>query len=301
MDASQTAESLQVRSVAQRELLAALESGRQARTVVAVDACFSGRDGGGATLVPGLQPVLPAEVAPSARANTLIFSAARSDQFAGPLPGQDRPAFSYLLLGALRGWAASEEGGEVSAGAALSYARRHLRGLPDRQQTPELFGVGDIVLVRGVQEEDPVDAWRRAQIPPPVIEEPEAAPEADEETPAAVAEIEPVEPAMAPDRGVRVLPVALMAGGAAGILGGGGVWLSAQPLRSDLESGQLTERQGDDHIQRYNQRMVVAGGLAGLGAAALAAGVTVFVLDGRERGDLEVVATGSGLGLRVGF
>lgn len=101
VDAQRTAVSLEARSVRRDELLAAVAGGPQADTVVVLDACFSGRTGVGVgdILVPGLQPLVPTYILPSTAAT--VLSAGSADQFAGPLPGLGRPAFSYLALGAL--------------------------------------------------------------------------------------------------------------------------------------------------------------------------------------------------------
>ena len=157
VDAQQNIESLMARGVAQQELMALLESGSQERTVLFLDACFSGRDTEGDSLVPGLQPVLPVSQVPEVASQTVLLSAAGSDQFAGELPGVERPAFSYWMLGALRGWATSTE--EVTAREALEFTRSKLRAIPERVQTPTGTGALDLVLVRGVTEEDPLPRW----------------------------------------------------------------------------------------------------------------------------------------------
>ena len=148
-DARQTAASLYARSVSRSELLAVLEAGPQAHTVVVLDACFSGKAEGGGALVEGLQPTLLSGSWRPAR--SLVLSAGRSNQFAGPLPGAARPAFSYLLLGALRGWGDRDGDGQVTAREALDYTSDALYGLPiGRAQTPELHGSEDaLVLARG--------------------------------------------------------------------------------------------------------------------------------------------------------
>lgn len=139
-DAQQDADSLFARSLSQRELLGLLAKGKQARTLVLVDACFSGRTASGEPLVPGLQPLVLAAAAPAADPRAVIFTAARSDQFAGPLPkaAQARPAFSYLSLGALRGWADADADGKVTAGELVAFAQKALGLAKDRTQTPEL-------------------------------------------------------------------------------------------------------------------------------------------------------------------
>ena len=153
VDTQQDTDSMIARGLPQQYLLDILHEGRQAQTVLVVDACFSGRDSSGEALVEAM-PVVPMGHSPSLQASTLVFSAAQATEFAGPLPGADRPAFSYLLLGALRGWAA--DGSEIRAGDALGFTQRALRGLPGRfQQTPSLAGSQDLVLVRGAREADP--------------------------------------------------------------------------------------------------------------------------------------------------
>ena len=135
-DAQQDADSLYARSLPQRELLGLLARG-QGRSVVILDACFSGQTSKG-SLVKGLQPLIAVQKA-TPQAKTLVLTAGQAHQFAGPLPGAERPAFSYLLLGALRGWADRDHDGKVSAQEAVDYAREALQALlSDRTQTPEL-------------------------------------------------------------------------------------------------------------------------------------------------------------------
>lgn len=147
-DAQQTARMLYARSVPQSALLKRLGAGRQAQTVVVVDACFSGRSGGGSALAPGLMPTLAAK-RPRLDRRTTLLSAGTSQQFAGPLPGAARPAFSYLVLGALRGWGDADANGRVTAAEAVTYAGGVLRTLVNgRTQTPQVQGSGGLALSR---------------------------------------------------------------------------------------------------------------------------------------------------------
>ncbi len=142
-DAQQDADSLYARSVPQAELLGLLGQGAQARTVALVDACFSGRAAGGAPLVPGLQPVIPVmkAVGEGARKPLTVVTAGTNEQFAGPLPGVARPAFSYLMLGALRGWGDQDRNGQVTVSEAVAYTQHVLQStVKDRSQTPQLTG-----------------------------------------------------------------------------------------------------------------------------------------------------------------
>jgi hypothetical protein len=139
VDAQQSARGLYGRSVAQRELIVLAALGKQQRTVFFVDACFSGRTGSGQALAAGLQPLLPVKQVVGDK-RTLIFSAAASDQFAGPLPMLDRPAFSYLMLGGMLGWSDANGDGEVSSKELTRYSQDTLRAvLNDRNQTPAMY------------------------------------------------------------------------------------------------------------------------------------------------------------------
>jgi len=154
-DAQQSADSIFARSVAQAEVLGRLAaSPASAHRVLIVDACFSGRTGSGDALAAGLQPMLA--VRESAVAGATVLSAGGADQFAGPLPGTGRPAFSYLVLGALRGWAAGPSG-DVTANDAVAYARLVLRTLPiGRVQEPRVAGAAPgFVLARHASEKAP--------------------------------------------------------------------------------------------------------------------------------------------------
>ena len=162
-DAQQDPDSLFTRSLAQSDLFRLLNSGRQERAVVVLDACFSGRASmGGGVLSPGLQPLLPVAGPATTLPGIVLMSAAASDQFAGPLPGAERPAFSYLMLGALRGWADRYPGlgnadGLVTAREASAYVRDVLRVLVEgRSQEPSLTTEQpDVVLAREADEAGP--------------------------------------------------------------------------------------------------------------------------------------------------
>lgn len=139
-DTREAANSLYARSISRRVVLEELRRGAQDHTVVVLDTCFSGRTTQGTALVTGLQPLIPVDIGQKARATT-IFSATTQDQFAGPLPGENRPAFSYLLLGALRGWGDKNKDNRVTAQEARDYTEEVLSFLlkGSRTQTPQMF------------------------------------------------------------------------------------------------------------------------------------------------------------------
>ena len=155
-DAQQKARSIEARSLGRADLLGRLESSSADSIRVLLDACFSGRAADGEQLVAGLQPLVVTSDTRASDPRTMLFTAARNDEYAGPLPGGDRPAFSYLALGGLRGWADGDGNGRVTAGELHGYVRTVLRALVrDRRQRNTLYGDADVDLARKVREKGP--------------------------------------------------------------------------------------------------------------------------------------------------
>ena len=155
VDAQQKAESLQARSVRRSELLKALSESPAASIRVVLDACFSGRGQDGAALAAGLQPLMVVAPGGSVDPRMAVLTAAKGNQFAGALPGTKRPAFSYLVLGGLRGWAA-DKNGNVTAGSLWKYASKALSvTLRGRDQTPDLLGSEDSLVGVSAGEKGP--------------------------------------------------------------------------------------------------------------------------------------------------
>lgn len=155
VDAQQKSESLEARSLRRQELLRILGGTRAESIRVVLDACFSGRKPDGGSLAPGLQPLLTVSAPGAADRRMVVLTAAKGDQFAGPLPGSGRPAFSYLVLGGLRGWAADADG-KVTAGSLWRYATKALEStLRGRNQTPDLIGAEDAAVGASPGEKGP--------------------------------------------------------------------------------------------------------------------------------------------------
>ncbi len=138
----QTADGLQLAGIpVQAELLPRLRpAAKGARAVAVLDACFSGKVDADRPLVAGLQPVFVASVGAVPPGVTLL-TAAKGDEYAGALPGLGRPAFSYLALGALQGWADQDGDGQVSGREVRQFAEDALfLVVTGRQQTPDAQG-----------------------------------------------------------------------------------------------------------------------------------------------------------------
>lgn len=89
-------------------------------------------------------------------ADVVVFTSGVGVHCTEELPGSGFPALSYLLLGALRGWADADADGRVTASEALGTVDRLLRAAGDRTAVglPEARG-SDLVLARDVQERGP--------------------------------------------------------------------------------------------------------------------------------------------------
>ena len=155
-DAQQRANLIEARSLPRSEAVRLLAAKKGVTGVAIIDACFSGRATDGKPLLSGLQPLVAVRDPKAAPRRVAVLTAAAGDQFAGALPGERRPAFSYLALGAMRGWADTDEDGRVSAKEVRDYADRALLAtLRDRRQTPGLLGEGGLDLGPSGGEEGP--------------------------------------------------------------------------------------------------------------------------------------------------
>jgi hypothetical protein len=139
-DAQRSPASLEQRGISQAEVVAKLESIEGVTPIVVLDACFNGQTASGGRLMEaGLQDLAFIDLRAGTKA--IVLSASKKDEYAGPLPGLNRPAFSYLLLGAMRGWGDGNKDGSVTASEAIDYSQRALGMLvKGRTQTPEIVG-----------------------------------------------------------------------------------------------------------------------------------------------------------------
>jgi hypothetical protein len=296
-DAKQTAASLYARSLSQKTLAGMLGKGAQARTVMVVDACFSGRRPDGAPLVAGLQPILLAQIAP-ALSNSVLLLGAGTDQFAGPLPGQNRPAFSYLVLGGLRGWADDNGDGLVTGFEVAKFTQSALWALvKDRTQTPELVGDGNLPLANGAYEARPdLGAIARGSTQPgnptPLAESPRpaqsftTAKQAEQpgkpspDTDGLAAETAPSSTASNGGSSALLIGgIAMLAVGAAGIATGGYFSVRTRSIEQDLSTAPSFSTATDDEGKRDRVLQYVG---YGVGGAALAGGLIMYLLGRRE-------------------
>lgn len=137
VDGQKTILSLQARSLSRNNVMSKI-SNKKIKTFVLLDACFSGILYSGVNIIENLQPVVP--VQDLNYDGISLLTAAAGDQYAGPLPGLQRPAFSYLALGALKGWADNKKDGRITPSEINDYVEHVLSlTLKDRVQKPQVF------------------------------------------------------------------------------------------------------------------------------------------------------------------
>ena len=130
-------------------------SAKGAKVVAVLDACFTGKAQGGGDLIPGAQFAALSSLATPA--TLTLLTAASSRDITGPLPGASRPAFSYLVLAALRGWGDGDGDGTVTAQEAVDFAA----GVMLDAQRPERPALSGADLPLGKSAGEPVPAYRR--------------------------------------------------------------------------------------------------------------------------------------------
>lgn len=105
--------------------------GRASLVISVLDSCFTGTGRDGVALVEGGRFLIPTSMIP--RDDVIEWSAAGPGEIALPLSSKGHGAFTYLVLGALRGWADGEldgqRTGEVTLQEASVFVRRSLRQL----------------------------------------------------------------------------------------------------------------------------------------------------------------------------
>lgn len=127
-----------------------------AKVVAVLDACFTGKSQSGGDLIEGAQfAVLNSLAAP---AKVTMLTAASSADITGPLPGAQRPAFSYLVLGALQGWGDGDGDGVVTAQEAVNFSASVMLDA-QRPERPALEGKDVTLAMSGGQSTPPYRDW----------------------------------------------------------------------------------------------------------------------------------------------
>ncbi len=133
------AEAAEAMGLGLASLMEAIAQGAQKRSLLVLDTAFVP-----ATSLPGavLEPtVLQPGPVFQARGSATALLASNTGRPLPSLPELRQPAFSYLLLGALRGWADADDNKRVTAGEALDYVRQAVAVFhDDHYDTPAGWG-----------------------------------------------------------------------------------------------------------------------------------------------------------------
>ena len=131
------------------------------RVMLVLDTCYAGKGRGGEDLVEGTRFAVPSYALRHGD-QVIEWTAAGPNELSGPLHAVSHGAFTYLAIGAMRGWADGEvdgvRDGQVTATEAQRYVDRSLRVLQIREQTPQLVFGGDadaLMLSRKATERGP--------------------------------------------------------------------------------------------------------------------------------------------------
>jgi formylglycine-generating enzyme required for sulfatase activity len=182
-----------------------------ARAIVLLDACFSGKTRGGDALMD-VRFAAPASILAAPR--VAVWTAASGTEYAGPLEAARHGLFTYFAVGALAGWADADGNGAVDLREAERYVRDRMSLALEqagRRQEPELAAPDDAdrwvlaTLGSGAARGPEDAALRQALFPMPsataapaaaaVVEPPKTAPAAVAEPPKAAAEPSKTAPA----------------------------------------------------------------------------------------------------------
>jgi len=164
VDADPDANSVGDQGLGRGALMASIEQRLPdgAALIMVIDASFGGLVGG-QKRQSGQEAPIEKVVAPGPRAT--VLSAAGAEQIVGLLPDGSRPTFSYLVLGALRGWGDLDSDGNVTASEAVRYSEQVLAQMGSTQ-TPTLQGP-DLILGRSGGERAPaLSAVTLSGLPP---------------------------------------------------------------------------------------------------------------------------------------
>ncbi len=147
-------------------LMEALDQGQQKRSLLVLDTAF---EPPGASLPGAVVPPTVLQPGPSftARGSATALLASNTGKPLPHLPDLRQPPFSYLMLGALRGWADDDDNKRVSALEAIEYTRRALGVFhPAHADSPAGWGALEGVILSEAAEFAPDLAevlWRAAE------------------------------------------------------------------------------------------------------------------------------------------
>ncbi len=145
-------------------LMEMIDQGSQKRTLLVLDTAFAPASGPGVVSEP---IVLQPGSSFHARGNATALLASNNGKPLSSLPELRQPPFSYLLLGALRGWADTDDNKRVTALEAIDWVRHAIGAFhPSQQDVPAGWGPLEGVQLSEAREFAPdvgEIVWRAAE------------------------------------------------------------------------------------------------------------------------------------------
>jgi hypothetical protein len=148
--------------ISQQDIYKVVNSERHAAGVAVFDATFSRMRGDGqAPLVDGWDERLPNRHVRSPPRRTAVLAA--HDGCAPVLPDAERPAFSYLLLGALQGWGDANGDSVVDSGEAMRFVQEAMpRCSGPEEPTPRWQAGVELALGKTARHRQDIDPLLQA-------------------------------------------------------------------------------------------------------------------------------------------
>jgi len=137
--------------VSRDDLFVSLADLKARSVTVFLDTCYSGRGREGTVLAKGMRPLIIASPNQGVPEGFTVISAASSDEWSGDLPEAEHGLFSYYLMRGLGGEADEDGDRAISVKELHGYVSENVgrqAARLGREQSPELFGEHDRVLVR---------------------------------------------------------------------------------------------------------------------------------------------------------
>ncbi len=138
-------------SLLRSELFDVISKAKPRSATLFMDTCYSGLSRGEEMLLASLRPVFIAAKQQDIPKGFTVLSAAGGKEFSGSLKEAQHGLFSYYLMKGMEGGADANTDRKITAGELHAYLGKNIRRQAirlGREQTPELAGDADRVLVR---------------------------------------------------------------------------------------------------------------------------------------------------------
>ncbi len=134
----------------QSEFFEEIAAAKPRSVTVFLDACYTGKTRTGKMLLAqaNYRPIVPVALDDGLPENFTLMTASSGSEFSGPLEEAKHGMFSYFLMKGMEGEADANQDNRITAGELHAYVELHVDQQSSGNQTPELQGDADRVLVQ---------------------------------------------------------------------------------------------------------------------------------------------------------